>query len=53
MSISVVILVTGQDTRMKSAKPKVLHMISGKPILSHSIDVSKKIIGEAKALCDE
>jgi len=40
MSISVVILAAGQGTRMRSAKPKVLHEISGKPMLFHAIDAA-------------
>jgi len=43
MSISVVILAAGQGTRMKSSTPKVLHKISGKPMLFHAIDVSKAL----------
>jgi len=43
MSISVVILAAGQGTRMKSNTPKVLHIISGKPILFHAIDAAKEI----------
>ena len=43
MSISVVILAAGQGTRMKSATPKVLHTISGKPMLFHAIDAAKEI----------
>ncbi|MCF6206541.1 MAG: bifunctional UDP-N-acetylglucosamine diphosphorylase/glucosamine-1-phosphate N-acetyltransferase GlmU [Sulfurovum sp.] len=43
MSISVVILAAGQGTRMKSTKPKVLHEISGKPMLFHAIDAAKEI----------
>ncbi len=43
MSISVVILSAGKGTRMKSNTPKVLHKISGKPMVSHVIDASKKI----------
>ncbi len=43
MAISVVILAAGKGTRMKSNTPKVLHEISGKPMLFHSIDVAKKI----------
>ncbi len=43
MSISVVILAAGQGTRMKSLTPKVLHKISGKSMLFHSIDASKQI----------
>lgn len=43
MSISVVILAAGQGTRMKSEKPKVLHEVSGKPMLFHSIDAAESI----------
>ena len=43
MSISVVILAAGQGTRMKSTIPKVLHTISGKPMLFHAIDAAQKI----------
>jgi bifunctional UDP-N-acetylglucosamine pyrophosphorylase/glucosamine-1-phosphate N-acetyltransferase len=43
MSISVVILAAGQGTRMKSSKPKVLHEISGKPMLFHAIDAAKEV----------
>ena len=43
MSISVVILAAGQGTRMKSTAPKVLHEISGKPMLFHAIDAAQKI----------
>jgi len=43
MSISVVILAAGQGTRMKSTKPKVLHEISGKPMLFHAIDAAQEL----------
>ena len=43
MSISVVILAAGQGTRMKSATPKVLHSISGKPMLFHAIDAAQSL----------
>ncbi|HEO99396.1 MAG: bifunctional UDP-N-acetylglucosamine diphosphorylase/glucosamine-1-phosphate N-acetyltransferase GlmU [Campylobacterales bacterium] len=43
MSISVVILAAGQGTRMRSATPKVLHTISGKPMLFHAIDAAREI----------
>ena len=43
MSISVVILAAGQGTRMKSLTPKVLHTISGKPMLFHAIDAAREI----------
>ncbi len=43
MSISIVILAAGKGTRMKSTIPKVLHEISGKPMLFHAIDAAQKI----------
>lgn len=41
--ICVMILAAGEGTRMKSPKPKVLHEICGKSMLSHSIDEALKI----------
>ena len=35
MNLSVVILAAGQGTRMKSAFPKVMHKLAGKPMLEH------------------
>ncbi|MDO2068512.1 NTP transferase domain-containing protein, partial [Escherichia coli] len=35
MSLEIVILAAGQGTRMRSALPKVLHPIAGKPMLGH------------------
>ena len=32
------ILAAGAGTRMKSQQPKVLHKVSGKPMLQHVID---------------
>jgi len=43
MSISVVILAAGQGTRMKSITPKVLHKISGKPMLFYAIDAAQNL----------
>ena len=42
-SISIVILAAGKGSRMKSNKAKVLHDISGKPMLYHIIKASKEL----------
>jgi len=41
--ISIVILAAGKGSRMKSNRAKVLHEISGKPMLYHIIKESKKL----------
>ncbi|MDD5406878.1 MAG: bifunctional UDP-N-acetylglucosamine diphosphorylase/glucosamine-1-phosphate N-acetyltransferase GlmU [Sulfurovaceae bacterium] len=43
MAVSVVILAAGQGTRMKSKTPKVLHEISGKPMLFHCLEAAQKL----------
>ncbi len=42
-SISIIILAAGKGSRMKSPKAKVLHSISGKPMLYHIIKASQEI----------
>lgn len=42
-----IVLAAGQGTRMKSAKPKVLHEIAGKAMLGHVIDTARAIGAEA------
>ena len=43
MSLSVVILAAGKGTRMRSALPKVLHVVADKPMVSHVIDSARQI----------
>ena len=40
MKVDVVILAAGQGTRMRSARPKVLHEIGGKAMLRHVVDAA-------------
>jgi bifunctional UDP-N-acetylglucosamine pyrophosphorylase/glucosamine-1-phosphate N-acetyltransferase len=42
-SLAVIILAAGQGTRMKSALPKVLHPIAGRPMLAHVLDVARQL----------
>ncbi|QOP41176.1 bifunctional UDP-N-acetylglucosamine diphosphorylase/glucosamine-1-phosphate N-acetyltransferase GlmU [Sulfurimonas marina] len=49
-SISIVILAAGKGSRMKSNKAKVLHDISGKPMLYHIIKASKNISNDVSVV---
>ena len=40
MPLSIIILAAGQGTRMKSARPKVIHPVAGRPMLQHVVDTS-------------
>lgn len=42
-ALSVIILAAGQGTRMRSAMPKVLHAVGGKPMLQHVLDTSHQL----------
>lgn len=43
MAVSVVVLAAGQGTRMRSARPKVLQPLAGRPMLGHVLDTAKAL----------
>ncbi|HET6787244.1 MAG TPA: NTP transferase domain-containing protein, partial [Aquabacterium sp.] len=43
MSLSIVIMAAGKGTRMKSSRPKVLHRLAGRPMLSHVIHTTAQL----------
>jgi bifunctional UDP-N-acetylglucosamine pyrophosphorylase/glucosamine-1-phosphate N-acetyltransferase len=43
-SLAVVIMAAGKGTRLKSKRPKVLHEIGGKPLLSHVIAAATAVV---------
>ena len=46
-SLSIVILAAGQGTRMRSALPKVLHPLAGRPLLEHVLAAASALNPEA------
>ncbi len=46
MALSVVIMAAGKGTRMRSARPKVLHALGGKPLLGHVVDTAEALAPE-------
>jgi bifunctional UDP-N-acetylglucosamine pyrophosphorylase/glucosamine-1-phosphate N-acetyltransferase len=42
--LAVVIMAAGKGTRLKSRRPKVLHEIGGKPLLSHVIAAASQVV---------
>lgn len=43
MALHIVILAAGEGKRMRSVKPKVLHSIAGKPMLTHVIETAQSL----------
>ncbi|NWF65582.1 MAG: bifunctional UDP-N-acetylglucosamine diphosphorylase/glucosamine-1-phosphate N-acetyltransferase GlmU [Chloroflexi bacterium] len=46
MKITAVLLAAGQGTRMKSSLPKVLHSVSGKPMIWHALQALQTVTNE-------
>ena len=43
MTLSVVIMAAGKGTRMRSARPKVLHALGGTPLLGHVLATAERL----------
>ena len=42
--LGVILLAAGQGTRMKSALPKVLHPIAGRPLFLHALAMAQRLL---------
>jgi bifunctional UDP-N-acetylglucosamine pyrophosphorylase/glucosamine-1-phosphate N-acetyltransferase len=43
MNVTVIILAAGQGTRMKSALPKMLHLLNGRPLIHYSLKAASGV----------
>ncbi|MCZ6889321.1 MAG: bifunctional UDP-N-acetylglucosamine diphosphorylase/glucosamine-1-phosphate N-acetyltransferase GlmU [Gammaproteobacteria bacterium] len=43
MSLEIIVLAAGQGTRMRSALPKVLHTLAGRPLLTHVLETARRL----------
>jgi bifunctional UDP-N-acetylglucosamine pyrophosphorylase/glucosamine-1-phosphate N-acetyltransferase len=41
--LNILVLAAGQGTRMRSALPKVLHRLAGRPLLAHVLDTARSL----------
>lgn len=47
MSLEIIVLAAGRGTRMRSAKPKVLHTLAGQSLLAHVLATARSLQPEA------
>jgi len=50
MDLHVIVLAAGKGTRMKSAHPKVLHRVGGRPMIEHVLDRARELGAATKVL---
>ncbi|MEJ5199324.1 MAG: NTP transferase domain-containing protein [Anaerolineae bacterium] len=50
MRLTAVILAAGQGTRMKSALPKVLHSLAGRPLVEYAVETATAVTGTTPVL---
>jgi len=50
LALSIVILAAGQGTRMRSALPKVLHGLAGRPLLAHVLQTAKALADDVRVV---
>lgn len=50
MRLTAVILAAGQGTRMKSALPKVLHPLAGRPLVEYAVETATAVTGTPPVL---
>lgn len=46
MKVRIVLLAAGKGTRMRSRLPKLLHHLSGRPMILHSLESAERVTGE-------